>query len=160
VGGLSMGALLALYLAAHHPDLPGVIAYSPATIPADWRSHLAPVLKYVIRQIPKGEDDLADPQAREWIWSYDAWPGDGVHELMKLAGEVKRLLPRVTCPALVICSSADQSIHPKSVPFTYERLGSVDKQLVTLHNCGHVITVDGEWQLVAEKTHQFIQSHA
>jgi carboxylesterase len=157
VGGLSMGALLALYLAGHHPDLAGVIAYSPATIPADWRSRMAPVLKYAIGRVPKGEDDLTDPQARQRIWSYEAWPCAGAHELMKLAGQVKRLLNRVICPALIIYSTTDRSIHPNSAPFTYAGLGSADKELVTLHNSGHVVTVDSEWEFVAQKTYQFIQ---
>jgi carboxylesterase len=34
-GGLSMGSLLTLYLAAHPPDLPGAILYSPAVVVAD-----------------------------------------------------------------------------------------------------------------------------
>jgi carboxylesterase len=155
--GLSMGALLALHLAARRPELAGVAAYSPAIIPADWRSKLAPILKHLIRQVAKGPDDLHDPRARERIWSYDAWPGRGAHELMKLAGEVKRLLPQVRCPALVMYSTADKSIHPNSAPYTYERLGSKDKQLLILHHSGHVITVDGEWEQVADRTYQFIE---
>ncbi|MFN3763863.1 MAG: alpha/beta hydrolase, partial [Anaerolineae bacterium] len=60
---------------------------------------------------------------------------------------------------LVIYSTRDQAIHPRSGPYTYERAGSRDKELVTLHNSGHCITVDSEWEFVAEKTYQFIQSH-
>lgn len=156
VGGLSMGALLTLYLSARHPDVAGAVVYSPATLVADRRSVLAPVLKYLLRQVPKGEDDLHDPEARSRIWSYDAWPGAGVHELMKLTRQVRRLLPQVVCPLLVVYSTADQTIHPNSAPFTYERVGSRDKELVTLHHSGHVLTVDGEWEAVAEKTHQFL----
>jgi carboxylesterase len=159
VGGLSMGALLALYLAAYQSDMAGAIAYSPATIPADRRSMLAPILKYVIRQAPKGEDDLNDPQGRERIWSYDAWPSTGVYQLMKLTGRVKHLLPEVKCPVLIIYSTADQTIHPNSASLTYRRIGSADKELVTLHQSGHVITVDSEWELVAQQTYQFVQAH-
>lgn len=160
VGGLSMGALLTLYLAAHHPELAGAIAYSPATMAADPRRHAAPILKHVIRQMPKSEDDdLHDPQARSRIWSYDAWSVAGTCELLKLTREVKRLLPEVTPPLLVVYSTADQTIHSNSAPFTYERAGSTDKELVTLHNSGHVLTVDGEWETVAEITYQFIQDH-
>jgi carboxylesterase len=159
VAGLSMGALLALYLAAHRPDLAGTIAYSPATIPADRRSMLAPMLKYVIRQVPKGADNLSNPQARARIWSYEAWPSAGTHELMKLAKGVKHLLPQITCPVLIIYSTADETIHPNSASLTYRRLGSTDKELVTLHHSGHVITVDSEWEVVARHTYQFIQAH-
>ncbi|GAB4539157.1 MAG: alpha/beta fold hydrolase [Anaerolineae bacterium] len=160
VGGLSMGALLTLYLAANHPDLPGAMAYAPATLVADWRIGLVPLLKYLVRQMPKDEDDdLHDPNARSRIWSYDGWPASGVHELNKLTRQVKRLLPQVTCPLLLVCSTGDRTVHPDSGRFTYARVGSTDKELVTLHGCGHVLTVDAEWETVAEKTHQFIQSH-
>jgi carboxylesterase len=159
VAGLSMGALLTLYLAARHPDLPAVVLYSPATIVADRRSDLAPVLKYVMRRVPKGESDLHDPQAETYIWSYADWPTAGTHELMKLTREVKRLLPRVSNPLLVFYSTADETIHPNSARFTYQQAGSEDKELFTLHDSGHVITVDAEWESVAEKTYQFIQRH-
>ena len=154
-----MGALLTLYLAAHYSELAGAIAYSPATIVADRRSYLAPVLKYLTRQVPKGEDDLHDPQARSRIWSYDGWPAAGVNELLKLTREVKRLLPQVTPPLLIIYSTADQTIHPNSAQYTYEQVGSRDKELVTLHDSGHVLTVDSEWELVADRTNKFIVDH-
>jgi carboxylesterase len=159
VGGLSMGAVLTLYLAAHHPDLPGAIAYAPATLVSDWRMTLIPVLKYVMPQSPKGESDMHDPEAEAYLWSYDDWPTAGVHELQKLTREVKRLLPQVTPPLLVVNSTADKTIHPDSAQYTYDHAGSTDKELVTLHDCGHVLTVDNEWEAAAEKTYQFIEGH-
>jgi carboxylesterase len=159
VGGLSLGALLTFYLAAHHSEVAGAMAYSPAIMISDRRSHLVPVLKYVIRQLPKPEDDLTDPQARLRLWSYDMYPIPASHEVTKFIKQVKRLLPRVNCPLLIIYSTEDQTIHPNSAQFTYERVGSPDKELVRLHNSGHVVTVDREWETVAEKTHQFILDH-
>jgi carboxylesterase len=73
---------------------------------------------------------------------------------------VRRLLPRATQPLLIVHSTLDCSIHPNSARLTYERVGSADKELVTLHNSGHVITVDSEWEAVAEKTYEFIQAHS
>jgi carboxylesterase len=160
VGGLSMGSLLTLYLAAHHPPLRGAIAYSPAVIVAERLIHLTPVLKYLIPTKPKSEEcDLTDPQADLRLWSYEEHPAFAAHELLKLIRQVRRLLPQVTCPLLVIHSTLDQAIHPHSARYTYERAGSADKELVTLHNSGHCLTVDSEWEAVAEKTHAFIQAH-
>jgi carboxylesterase len=62
----------------------------------------------------------------------------------------------VRCPSLIVYSTADPNIHPDAAQFTYDRIGSADKALVTLHNCGHCITVDAEWKTVAEKTCQFM----
>jgi carboxylesterase len=160
VGGLSMGSLLTLYLAAHHPELDGAVLYSPAVIVADRRIHLTPVLKYLTpKRAPSGESDLTDPEADLRLWSYEEYPVAAAHELLKLIRRVRRLLPRVTCPLLIVHATLDQAIHPASAQYTYERAGSADKELVTLHNSGHCITVDSEWAFVAQRTHQFIQAH-
>ena len=161
VGGLSMGSLLTLFLAAHHPDLPGAVLYSPALKIADRRLALAPLAKYVVRTLPKdvnGDFDLTDPEAHRHLWSYDENPVAAAAELMKLRREVERRLSQVTCPLLIIYSTLDRSIHPDSARLTYELAGTpaANKQLVTLHNSGHNLGVDSEWQLVAETTLQFI----
>ncbi len=160
VGGLSMGAVLTLYLAALHPELAGAIAYSPAVVVADRLIYLTPILKYLFPKKPKsGVSDLTDPTAELRLWNYEENPIRAAHELLKLTRRVRRMLPQVTCPLLVIHSTLDTTIHPQSAQFTYERAGSTDKELVTLHNSGHCITVDSEWETVAEKTYQFIQAH-
>ncbi len=160
VGGLSMGSLLTLYLAAHHPELPGAVLYSPAVIVADRLIYLTPFLKYLIPTRPKSDDsDLTDPQAQLRLWSYEENPVFAAHELLKLLLRVRRLLPRVTCPLLILHSTRDQAIHPRSAAYTYQRAGSKDKELVTLHNSGHCITVDTEWEFVAERTYHFIVDH-
>ena len=72
---------------------------------------------------------------------------------------VRRLLPRVTCPLLIAHSPLDQAIHRHSARYTYERAGSTDKELLTLHDSGHCLTVDSEWESVSQKTYEFIQAH-
>jgi carboxylesterase len=162
VGGLSMGSLLTLYLTAGHSGLPGAIVYSPAVIVRDRLIFLTPLLKYLLRKRPKSDDsdgDLTDPDAPLRLWNYEEYPIPALHEFLKLIHRVRRLLPRVTCPLLVIHSTRDRTIHPNSARFTYERVGSEDKDLVTLHNSGHGLTVDSEWESVAERTYQFILRH-
>jgi carboxylesterase len=160
VGGLSMGSVLTLYLAAHHPELPGIVTYSPAVWPADRLIYLTPVLKYLVREKPKSDDsDLTDPDADLQLWSYEENPSFAAHELLKLLRHVRRALPQITCPILIIHSTLDTAIHPESARRTYERVGSTDRELVTLQSSGHCITVDSEWKTVAEKTYEFIQAH-
>ncbi|HEX9115874.1 MAG TPA: alpha/beta fold hydrolase [Anaerolineae bacterium] len=161
VAGLSMGALLALYTVAHHPEVAGVIAYSPAVLVNNWRIHLSPVAKYFIASIPKGtKTDLHDPDAPQRLWSYELEPAAAAHELFKLGRQVQRLLPAVHCPLLVVYSTADHTIHRRAGPYTYARAGSAAKQLLVLHDSGHVITVDREWEQVASHTYQFIRQYA
>lgn len=159
VGGLSMGSLLTLYLAGHH-TLPGAVLYSPAVKVANRLIYLSPVLKYLVPKKPKSKkSDLTDPEAAQRKWSYDAFPSFAAHELLKLMRHARRLLPRVTCPLLIIHSTGDETIQPDAAEFTCERAGSPDKKVVTLHDSGHVITVDSEWRRVAEETYRFIQTH-
>nr|HRJ44044.1 alpha/beta fold hydrolase [Caldilineaceae bacterium] len=157
VGGLSLGALLSLYLAANLPGLAGAILYSPAIMLTDPRRHLLPVLKYLVRQLPKPADNFVDPEAGSRLWSYNAFPVAASYEVIKLIGQVERHLPRVTCPLLVVQSTADDSIHPDCAQFVYERVGAAEKEIVTLHHSGHVLTLDQEWEQVAEQTYQFIR---
>lgn len=160
VGGLSMGSLLTLYLAAQHPDLPGAVAYSPATWVAGRLIYLSPIAKYFVSFRPKsGESDIVDPEADRRLWSYDVDPVAAAHELLKLSWQVRRLLPRITCPLLVIHSTGDRAIHPDSARRTFDRAGSVDKQLLTIHESGHCITVDRSWEFVAAQTYDFIRKH-
>lgn len=160
VGGLSMGSLLTLYLAAYYPELRGAILYSPAVMVADRLIYLSPILKYLVPKKPKsGESDLTDPYAERRLWSYEEHPAFAAHELLKLIRRVRQLLPQVTCPLLIIHSTRDQAIHADSARYTYEHAGSADKELVTLHHSGHCITVDSEWESVAQKTVEFIQAH-
>jgi carboxylesterase len=160
VGGLSMGAVLTLYLAARHPELPGIVTYSPAVWPADRLLYLTPVFKHLIRRKPKGDErDLTDPEADRRLWSYEEFPSAAAHEFLKLLRHVKPLLPQVTQPLLVVHSVLDTAIHPTSARRTYERVGSTDKELITLKNSGHCLTVDSEWEFVAERTYEFIQAH-
>ncbi len=160
VGGLSMGAVLTLYLASRHPALPGIVAYSPAMWTASWLVYLTPVIKYFLPKQPQSnKKDLTDPEADARLWSYEQNPVFAAHELLKLVRCVRRGLSRITQPLLVMHSTLDSAIHPDSARRTYERVSSADKELVTLRNSGHCITVDSEWKLVAKKTHEFIRAH-
>jgi carboxylesterase len=159
VAGLSLGSLLALYEAAHHLELAGAIAYSPAIKMADPRARAVALLKYVTPQLPKDELYTVDPEAESRLWSYDAWPAAAAHEVIQLTRQVRRALPRVRCPSLIVYSTKDPDLHPEAAQFTHDHIGAADKELITLHNCGHVITVDAEWETVAEKTCQFMAAH-
>ncbi len=160
VAGLSMGSLLTLYLAQQHPDLPGAIVYSPAVWVRGRLIYLTPVARHFISVRPKSPDsDLVDPKADSQLWCYDVDPVPAAAQLLRLQLHVRRRLARVTCPLLIIHSPGDQAIHPLSASRTYQRAGSHDKELVTLSESGHCITVDSQWLQVAEKTESFIRAH-
>jgi carboxylesterase len=79
-----------------------------------------------------------------------------VHKIAKLRERVEGLLPRITCPVLIMYSTLDRWIAPHSAQFTYDQIGTSDKTLIALHNSGHEVTLDSEWEEVADQTYQFI----
>jgi carboxylesterase len=160
IGGLSLGALLALHVAAERPRLAGVVVYSPPILITDRRSYLVPFIKHLVRELPKPPDHFTDPTAAGQLWNYPTYPVAATHQVLRLRGQVKQRLRRVTCPALVVASRNDRSLHPHSAQYTYDRLGTCQKQLVLLDNSGHVITLDSEWRRVADETICFIRAHA
>lgn len=160
VAGLSLGAVLTLHLAANHPELPGAVVYSPALLLTNRFARLLPIGKYFVRMIPKPPDDYTNPAARGRSWSYSQYPTFGAHEAGKLIGEVRRLLPKVAVPLLIVYSKLDQDVRPESAQIVYDRVASNDKELVMLSNSGHALTVDTEWELAAEQTLRFIEARA
>ncbi|MGC9523860.1 MAG: alpha/beta hydrolase, partial [Anaerolineae bacterium] len=158
IGGLSLGAVLTLRLAAEHAALSGAVAYSPAVMTADKRSFLLPIVKHLIDQVPKPHLFLSDASADERLWYYDVYPTKAAHEVLKLASRTKRQLRRIDCPLLIIYSTDDEAIHPDSAQFTYRKAGTEEKEIVALENCGHALTVDRQWEEVAERTYTFIES--
>jgi carboxylesterase len=157
VAGMSLGSLLAVNLAAERP-VAGIILISPAMFLANplarftWVTSLVPL---TVRQDDAGTD-LVDPEADKRAWCYEAIPGRAAHQVTLLNKRVLTLLPRITCPALVVMSTRDAQLKYESGPYVIEKIASADKQLITLHNSGHNILVDGERESVWEATAEFI----
>ena len=157
VVGLSLGSLLTIYLAANRP-VDGIALLSPAIHIADpmiklsWVAELIPM---TIANKPS-DSDLFDPEGDKRTWCYDAKPGRAVHQVHLFNKRVRRLLPAVTAPALVVMSRGDKSLKFDSAATVMERIGSRDKELITLERSGHNILVDGERERVWEAVAAFI----
>ena len=159
VGGLSMGSLLALYLAAERTGVAGVMAWSPALRIANPLIHLSPVMRHLLRTFPKERrSDLCDQRAEKRIWAYPVRPVSAVAELLTLQREVRRRLVRVAQPLLVVQSRADRTVHRRSGPMMLKGVTSVDTELIWLQHSGHNMLVDGEWTTVAARTWEFIRT--
>jgi carboxylesterase len=163
--GGSMGGLLTLYLAERHPEIAGIVPMAPALFTADWRSGLAWAIKYRIQFKPyvpaRDGDDLTDPEARaRYLWSYMGTPVAAAEQLNLLKHSVRRDLRKITLPVLILMSTRDRSVKPKSGVYALDRIASKDKELIWLTNSGHCLWVDSEKELVWQKTHQFIVVHS
>jgi len=120
--GLSTGALALLAAARSQPPA-GMVLLAPflrlrhPLAPYAWLlRHLFP---YQSRPI---ESELAP-------FYYARRPLHGIHQILKLARRVDRLLPQLSSPTLVLASEGDATADPVSAVTLFERLGSRDKRL-------------------------------
>lgn len=160
VGGLSLGGLLALHLAAHEPSVQGLLLFAPGLRLLDRRLPLTTVAKYILPLRPKNEladSDLADPEAFDRLWSYEVYPLAGASQLWRLQRTVRKELSRVQQPVLIIQGRRDRSIHPDTPQTILVGVRSKDTRLIWLENSGHALTVDAERQQVFEVSLAWIQ---
>ncbi len=162
VTGFSLGALLAVHLAVRR-GVSGLILISPAFWVGDWRIHVTPLLRRVIRFVPKDlskeNSDLADPEACKRFWSYDVHSTEAGYQTLMLQRVTRSELRRVLQPTLVVYAVRDQNIAPYSGPRTYEQLAAPDKEQLVLHKSGHGIVVDSESGFVFRQVHHWISAH-
>ena len=137
IAGVSMGALLALQLAVHPPNPSGIVLYSPALRFAQRGLFWLRLALHLKVQWPKGAErqtDVSDPSSQRYLWRYETVPARGVHELTKLQRAAQAQMPRIRVPAIIFFSTGDQILHRAAGKLAFARLGSADKELVTLHN--------------------------
>lgn len=159
VGGLSMGALLALWLGAEHGDIAGLIPFSPATNLKNRLASLTPGLRHLLRYSPfgpVGDNDLGDPEAINRIWCYDRLALWGAGEMYLLQQQVLKVLPRIRQPLLIFQGRRDAQLHPQAAQQLCDAVASTDKTVIWLENSGHNLLVDGERELVRAQSYAWL----
>lgn len=150
--GLSVGAALAFHLGATRPDrLAGVVAINPFL--REPRLRLAPVVRLFRRTVKGIGNDIKKPGQDEH--PYDRVPVVGLGRLGHLLAEVRRELPQVQVPVLVLAAPQDHVSRRGTAEYVMERVGSDDKQLVVLPDSYHVATLDNDAETIFERTHEF-----
>jgi carboxylesterase len=161
--GFSLGGLLALHLAAQQP-VDGVITLAAALQPAGgWQLRALPIGRYIVRwYYPLQAADLNNPAVRaniiEKAGNIDLddskviaqlrtsvrVPTSAIYELVRLGQRVRRELPRISTPTLVLQGKRDRVVLPVSAEQIMARLGAHDKQLVWFEQSGHQLPSDVE----------------
>jgi carboxylesterase len=172
VGGLSMGAILALHHAAQHPqDVSALALYAPSLwldgwgIP--WYTSCFSVVtqKWLADYIPFAERDpwgIKDPRVRtlveQAITSGDssqagiaALPGSLMLELRWLVRQVQREIGKVRQPALIVHPRNDDRASLRNLYYLQSNLAGLTHTLV-LDDSYHVVTLDRQRQLVLDRT--------
>ena len=187
VGGLSLGAVLALMLAAEYPqDVAGVVCLSPTLFyngwNVPWYHKLIPLVSYTPlkyfsyfrESAPFGlkDEDLRSKMAKQYdktslgesvdaaTLGYAHFPVRLFCEMRPLVARCKRRLPEVRSPVLLIQAEQDDMTGPSNSEFIRDRVGSVRRELVMLKNSYHLVTVDLERSVVADHLRTFCDSLA
>lgn len=182
--GLSMGALLALVLADEFPHrIAGVSCLSPTLFydgwNMPWSRHLLPlgyftplhhwfyfkeeppygIKNEAIRRRIHQSYERASLQDLGLVgqYGYPYFPVSLLCELHALVRHLKTRLSAITTPVQLIQAEEDDMTSVKNSQFVYDRISSSVKELVLLHDSYHIITVDQERDLVAERMGAFFR---
>ncbi len=158
VGGLSMGGLLALHAGVNIESLAGVVTinapiyYHYGVIPllSDLRGMMTPYYpKKGLQQIKELED-----QGR---FAYRVMPLKAFHSLNHLRKVVMKEVRGIKIPALIFQSLLDESVHPRSGDFLYEKTRGEGTKLIMLAQSRHIATMGAEEELIAREIANFME---
>lgn len=142
--GQSMGTLLAIELAAQHPEIPALILTAPALkVHYLWVARfISPIIPYV--KLFKKDDGLP------WR-GYTVYPLKAAVEFQKLQKHTWKQLPKITQPTLIFTAEYDHHLTPDSIKPILEKINSEKKKSIHLKNSGHGILLDQELELVLKE---------
>lgn len=181
VSGLSMGALLALKLAANHPDRVQAVATLSATffydgwnIPALRQRFLLPLaiytpLRYFWSYHEPPPYGIKDDRIRNMIaavyqnsnlslpekYGYSEFPGVTIRETFRLIKDVKRELASLVAPLLIVHATEDDMASVKNATFLASQVSSADVDTFYVDDTYHVLTLDKRKDDVAARVAEF-----
>ena len=159
--GLSMGGALSLLLSTKL-NVAGVIAMStPYQIPYDYPTWMMKLVSKFVTYQPKSKESPGeswfDKEAYVEHVSYPKNPVRSGAEMKLLLGEMRKALPEVSVPVLLIHSRNDRYILPENMENIYADLGTSDKTKMYITEAGHVVTRDAARDQVFEAASAFIR---
>jgi carboxylesterase len=161
--GSSMGSLIALDLAADHPDrVAGVgVLGSPIRLPWPYPSLALAIISrlgvpdFTLR---KSGPDILDPEARRTQVTYSEQPVYAGNDVRLAGRRVEGRLGEVRCPAFVAHGRRDRVCPVGNARRVYAQLGSLpwQKELLILPRSHHIITRDVERGLLRTRLRAFM----
>jgi carboxylesterase len=160
VGGLGMGAALALRLTQLWPDVvSGVMLAHPVLATHDWRARtLLPVLRHLVTGYPRsagtgavgvaGHDVVHAQVPLQALWSqvHDGWPA------------VQADLPAVRQPVIVFTPASPRTgAGAASLRLLEDRLGSTDLSIVRLHHTQELASLEHDTDAIVDRSTAFVR---
>ena len=160
--GLSMGALLALILAADHPDRVASLSLCAPALRLSGVNALLVGLSGLrvfsprLRFVQKGPNDLHDPLMRRRLPNIGRIPAAAAEEFARVRAWARLALPKVRAPAAIVYSEKDRTVPHQAAVECAELIGSRPVRMVRLEHSSHVLTLDVERARVADEIERFI----
>lgn len=164
--GISLGALLGLKLAVDEGWGVRALALmgTPLVLTRLGRMAVPLVrytpLKFVLRSISKDyEKSVGDPEGRVIYKaaSLPRIPVSSVYQIIHLQKELLKNLKFVTNPILLVHAKDDKVAPPRNVDIVKKSVSSDIVETVYLENSEHVITMDKEKDVAAQKVVEFFE---
>ncbi|MFD8776872.1 alpha/beta hydrolase [Streptomyces sp. NPDC056721] len=155
VFGLSMGAALALRLAAKHGDeVAGLVLVNPGNKVHGLAARALPVARHLVPSTKGIASDIAKEGSSEI--GYDRVPLHAAHSLRNFFRIVDRELPQVTQPLVVLHSTQDHVVPPVDSARVLSRISSTDVEEILLEQSYHVATLDYDAGRIFDESYAFI----
>lgn len=161
--GHSLGAALALSVAAERPQLAGVVALCPPVRLYDVIARAVAAARHVAPYLPAWGEDIRDRKGARLRYRREVyrWTSTAaLHTLLRALPQLRRRLPDVRVPALVIAARHDHVVPVRDGREAYALIGSERKELVVLHESFHAVTKDVERHAVNAHVLAFCQVEA
>jgi len=155
VAGLSMGGMLAVWLAQHHREIAGIAVVNPLLAPPD--ADTVAVARAMVEAGEAVAPGIGSDIAKEGVVesAYPGLPLQAALSLFAAAGEVEAGVASVTCPVLVFTSIQDHVVPPVSSEILVARVKGPVEQ-VMLERSFHVATLDFDKDEIEERTVAFV----
>lgn len=189
VAGLSMGALMSVHLAYQYPDaVSGIIALAPTLFYDGWALQKGKTIMQLLWHIPWIRNSVniregwpyglkdeylrknierfykkakaGDFDQKVFLFGSPFFPVANLYQHHRFSQLVKKEMPRVLAPILILHARQDDMTSLKNAHYLYDNIGSRDKSLIVLENSYHMITIDQEKDRVAREIVNFLNRFA
>ena len=165
VAGLSMGALIAIALAAKSPRVRALALLAPALKLRGRDARLArairplPLMEAIRPWVEKGSVDLADPEARAQAPLLPRFPSTRLRDLWALQDLARHEAEKVRAPSLVALGEKDQVVDPGGVRELVRALSKSSKvRYITLAEAAHLLPRDLGHEVLADDVIRFFRA--